>query len=419
MIGHRLHAYSLGEIRWLEALAARVTADASTAERTGAEVSSPTTTGGDVAANAETVGDAAVTSMLELEARIQAAVEEDDTIELGSDPEGLALDAELAKLGRAANRLHGAVRQRLSKAHGIDFSQALARFQDPEDADAAQAEIAALTSGQSAPPWLKLLAATMLLDSGAQTRDGLRTVGMRLELEEQPEGGYAAVDVETGARGRLPLTGLVEQIHLGLSFAHEVWTGLTMLGTAGREGAWALNEEEAETREFTVKERETLEAARRIERALDRARREYARTHDRTADTIAQASMAADSLAGAGQTVRAAAGWPEGAEAPDARNPEDISRIATVAEALCAEIRSIANHFIAGGIASTSPNRESRRDTSAATADPGTDLRPVPDVENDGRPDPSPQVAPESGPAERNARSIAAGGRRATPSNEA
>ena len=59
--------------------------------------------------------------------------------------------------------------------------------------------------------------------------------------------------------------------------------------------------------------------------------------------------------------VGAGTGGPEGAApAPNARAPEDIARIATVAEGLHGEIRVIANRLIAGWVAEVQAYRESR-----------------------------------------------------------
>ena len=303
-------------------------------------------------------------------------------LEFGTDAEELVLDRELADLGRIAKDLPGPVRRRLGNAYGIEVSQALVRLQATDEVDAVRAEIGTPESGQTLPRWLENLAAILLMDTGARTHDGARTAGLRLEPEEGPEKGYAVTDVEAGARGRLTQGGLVRQIRLSLTFAQEVGSSLEMLRRAGREGNWTLNERETDGREFAADERRTLEAAKRVEQALERAQRAHAREHgNRVPSTLEQASMAADILVRVGPETRAAAGWPGDAGVPNGRNPADMARIAAVGEGLCARIRAIANHVIVEGIASAPAYEERTR----APGDASTDPRPTSGPEN-GRP---------------------------------
>ena len=168
----------------------------------------------------------------------------------------------------------------------------------------------------------------------------------------QPDGGYRGTEAETGAVAHLTPTALVEQARLGLVHAHAAWAGLTALGNAGQEGEWMLNETVAADRPLPASHREMLEAAREIGRALERVRRTYAETHGpRPPSALEQAAMAVQTFATVGPSVRTAAGWPGAAGAPDARNPEDVARIAEVAGRLHGDIRAVANRLIAGRVA--------------------------------------------------------------------
>lgn len=281
--------------------------------------------------------------MSALEARIGA--ETGGRLELGSEPDGLALVEEFAGLERSASRLPGAVRRRMASAYGVNAMQALARLQDSREVDAVRAELMAAKAGGRAPRSLEDLAATLLVDAGAQTRDGMRTASLRLDPEEGPEGGYLATDKETAAQARLSLAGLVGQMNLSLTFARGAWTALTVLHSAGKESGWALHEGTDGSAELAPGERETLEAAQQIGYALDRIR--DARSHPHHASSaLEQAAMAADALVTVGPTVRAAAGWPGAAEAPNPRNYDDVTRVATVAEALQGDVRAISNRLI-------------------------------------------------------------------------
>ena len=166
-------------------------------------------------------------------------------------------------------------------------------------------------------------------------------------------------EVETGAFGFLTPAGLIGQARLGLAFAHDAWSGLAALRNAGKEGEWALNEAQAGTGRLSASERETLEAARDIGRALGRVERDYAAAHGaRVPSALEQAAMTAETLATVGPTLRTTAGWPGAAKAPNARDPGDIARIASIAEDLHGEIRTVANRLIAGWAAEVQAHGE-------------------------------------------------------------
>lgn len=298
---------------------------------------------------------AASLDMTALEAQIRA--ETMSAFELGSDPGELAPDEELAKMHRAVKRLPGPVRKRLAESYGIGVVQAFTRLQDARDADAMRAELRAAAAGRHAPQWLEDLAAAVLADAGASTRGGLRTGSLRLDPEDGAHGGYLVTELETGAQGSFSLRGLLEQIHLGLAFAHGAWSGLATLRHAGKEGGWTLSEAVGDTARLTGNERDTLEAAMQIERTLERIR-EACSDLPRPPGALEQASMAADALTTVGPTVRVAAGWPGAIGPPDPRNPDDVARVAEVAEALHRDIKSISNRLIAGRMATSETYEE-------------------------------------------------------------
>ena len=350
---HRLNACDSGEIRWLRALAERAAM--------GRAEEAPAREAGAVASRA--VEDSRGERANPARVRSRAPEATPNLLLLGTNPGELVSDTEVAELERVANHLPGAVQRRMGEAYGADVAQALARFQNPREIDLVRAEIAGAASGQNVvPQWLEELASALLEDTGAQTRAGKRTGSMRLGPRQEPRGGHRVAEVESGATGSITPLGLVEQVRTSLAFAHDAWTGLMALRSAGKEGDWTLNEAESGSSELAAGEHETLEAAREIGQALERIQRAFGDAHgERAANALEQAAMAAETLRSVGPTIRTAAGWPGGAEAPEARSPEDIARIASVAEALHGEIRSIANRLIAGWIAEVQAYGESRR----------------------------------------------------------
>ena len=369
---HRLNACDSGEIRWLRALAERAASGRaeeaparSSGTRTSRSVANPN--GGapnPVQADAR-VRESARAHSLPMSARVArvgARESVPNSLLLGKNPEDLVPDTEVAELERVANHLPGAVQRRMGEAYGADVAQALARFQNPREVDAVREEIARAASGHNVGQWLEELASALLKDTGAQTRAGKRTGSMRLGARQEPGGSHRSTEIETGAFGVLSPLGLVEQVRTSLSFANDAWAGLMALRSAGKEGDWTLNEAEAGTSELAAGEHETLEAAREIGQALERIQRAFGDAHgERAANALEQAAMVSETLRSVGPTIRTAAGWPGGAEAPEAKNPEDIARVASVAEALHGEIRSIANRLIAGWIAEVQAYGESRR----------------------------------------------------------
>ena len=353
MTGYRLRSFDPGEVHWLRALAEQAAEPAGTGrtveEKPAARppVAPPPAPAGKPAA--PEAPDA--TDISALEARIRAANEETGRLlQLGSPAEELVPERELGGLRDAAGRLPDAVRRRMRESHGIGFAHALSRLRSEDNAEAVDREMGTALARQSVPRWLEELAAALLADTGAQTREGARTTGVRLHPEEEPEAGYRVVEAEAGGAGRLTALGLIEQVHLGLAFAAHAWRGHAAIRSAGKEGGWILDKGEAEGSAFSESERETLEAARRMEQVLDRIQRGHDRDVPRALD---EASMTAETYKGIGAAMRTAAGWPGSAEAPDPRIPGDVERIAAVSEALHERIRSIANKHIASWIAGT------------------------------------------------------------------
>ena len=370
--GYRLHAYDPGEVRWLRALAEQAAVAVDTNRKNeripGVDAKTP------AVKRAAPADDTAATDISTLEARIRAANEEAGTLHLGSVPEELSMDSELSELLYAANRLPSAVRRRMRESYGIGFTQALSRLRNSEDSKMVGSDIKAALSEQSVPRWLHDLASALLMDAGAQTRYGARTASLRLHRDEEADAGYRAVDTETGAVGQLTPLGIVEQVRLGFAFAIDAWRGHTALHSAGKESGWILDKGEAEGSDFSTDEREVLEAARRIEHMLDRIQRSHGK---QTATALEEAFMTAEAFRGVGPTTCIAAGWPDTAEIPDPRNPQEVARIGAVAEALHEDIRSIANKFIASWVAVTKDysacegERASPQPGAATTANDG------------------------------------------------
>lgn len=390
--GHRLHACDAGEVRWLRALADRAAAGAD-AVRTAHEVRAADEAGrathedqamGEAAQAAHEIratgeagratgdGPAAAADRLGVRA-VGASVSQRGsgrgerppaTLQLGSDPEGVAPATEVAELMRAANNLPGAVRERLGEAYGVKVADAVGRLQDSRITGALRTALEKMPGSQAAPvvPWLVNLASALLADAGVQTREGVRTARARLESGRRPEDPHRAIEVKSGAFGYLAPCGLIEQVRLGLVYAQDAWAGLTALRNTGREGEWALNEaDDSQSSRLAGDERETLEAARDIGLALGRIERTRAAAHDGgPPSALDQAEMAAQTLRAVGPTVRTVAGWPGAAPPPSPRAPEDVARIAMVAEGLHGEIRAIANRLIAGWVAEVQSHGESR-----------------------------------------------------------
>ena len=377
-IGYRLHACDIGEIRWLRALADRAAVGAGVGEPGPAVRENPAAVPARIPASGAPIdaapvqGPASGAPIDVAPARPQRVrpapppspeAPQEGTLKLGSDPRDLYPETEVTELERAASGLPGAVRRRMGEVYGPRVAEALARFQTTREVDAIREQMGSAGPGRAAPAprWVEELAAMLMVDTGAQSREGLRITGLRLDSRRQSDGGRRVSKVETGAFGYLTPAGLVEQVRLSLVFAHDAWTGLAALRNAGKEGEWALNEAQAGSNRLSATDRETLEAARDIGQALGRTQRSFVRSRgEGKLSAMEQAELAAETLRTVGPTVRTAVGWPGAAPAPNAENPEDVARIASVGEALHGEIRTIANRLIAGWVAEVQAYGENR-----------------------------------------------------------
>ena len=316
---HLLNAFDPGEIRWLWALAERaVTVD----ERT--------TRGG---------------PQLEERGGEPTAVEA-DRLRIGSDSGGLSPDQEMDKLAHAASRLRGATRHWIEENYGAAAARGLARLRS---GDSPRALIAALDSSASRPPmptWMLDLAEPLFRDAGVQTHAGLRTGSVRLDPRRDRTGEYRVDETGSTRFGLFASIALLEQVRLGLAFVNDACSVLADLEGAGREGEWALGEADAVARTLSVNERETLEVARELGDAIDRLRRGAGSNSEASHSTLERVARAADALRAVGPTVRTATGWPGGAEPPNPRDPEDVARMAAVAETLHGQVRATANQII-------------------------------------------------------------------------
>ena len=364
-IGYRLHACDIGEIRWLRALADRAAVGAGVGEPGPAVRENPAAAPARIPASGAPT-DAAPARPRRVRPGPPPPPEapQEGALKLGSDPGDLNPETEVGELERAANNLPGAIRRRMGEAYGARIAEALARFQTAMEVDGLRAQMGSAGPGRSAPAprWLEELAAALMVDTGAQTREGLRITGMRLDSRRQSDGGRRASEVETRAFGHLTPAGLIEQVRLGLVFAHDAWTGFAALRNAGKEGEWALNEAQAGSGRLSTTDRETLEAARDIGQTFGRVQRSFVRSRgEGKLSAMEQAELAAETLRTIGPTARTAVGWPGAAPAPNAGNPEDVARIASVGEALHGEIRTIANRLIAGWVAEVQAYGENRK----------------------------------------------------------
>ena len=317
---HLLNAFDPGEIRWLWALAERAAA---------------------------TVGERAARGGPRLEGRAgEPAAVEADRIRFRTDADGLSPDREAGKLAHAATHLRGATRRWIEETYGAAAAQGLARLQSRDALGALGAALGPSASRQPVPNWMLDLAGPLLRDTGVQTHAGLRTGSVRLDPQRTATGEYRVEEAGTTRFGLLAPVALTEQIRLGLAFADDVCSAFADLEGAGREGEWALGEADTAGRALSVNERETLEAAQEIGRAMDGIRRGARSGPEPGRSTLERIASTADVLRTVGPTVRTAAGWPGGADPPNPRDPEDVARMVAVAETLHRQVRALANQII-------------------------------------------------------------------------
>ena len=277
---------------------------------------------------------------------------------LGSRLEERSPQLEVEQLARTVDRIPAAVMRRLGEAHGTGIAQFVAKLQDPNGIRELRTALETEAPDEMVPEWFQELAAAILSDAGVLARDGLRTGRVRLNPERQPE-GYKVIEVETTAFGYLTPIDFVEQVRLGLSFAHDTWMAGTSLGSAGKEAEWVLHDAAEKGGTLSSAERTKLEAAQRIAQELQHARAS-AGTASGVPSALQQADLAVNALKSVQTSTRASAGWSASGGVPDSRNSGDIARIVTLAEALDADVRVIANRLIAVWVATGQADGEAR-----------------------------------------------------------
>lgn len=278
------------------------------------------------------------------------------TLLFGAAVEVRSPQAELELLVQAAQRLPTAVARRLAEACGIGTVELLERLQDSESIRDLREALEGDATGRPAPEWAGELAAKLLLDTGAQTRNGQRTGPARLEPERLAD-GLKVVDIRNSEWGVFRTIDIVEQLHLSLSFASDTWTALSLLGDAGKEAEWTLRDSAVKQAELTGAERTRLAAAQRIEHELERVRQARAGESSTVPSALEEADLTASALKGLQPSERSDAGWPADAGLPNPRHPADIARVAAAAEKLHRDVRAIANRLIGVWVASGGTDR--------------------------------------------------------------
>ena len=349
--GHRLRACDIGEIRWLRALAERAGAGVGAGPPEGSARETPPAGESGTGRAPALAGRIADNRSPPLGAVV--ATPASGTLVFGSDPAGLTPDAVLADVERVTERLSDAVRRRLGETFGAWVAEGIERLHSSTELDALRTQITTPGPEGGLPQWFEELATVVLRDTGAQTRAGRRTESLLLDPPRHSDRARRGIEARTREFGYLSALGVIEQVHLGLSFAHDASLGLAALRDAGKESRWGLNEAGGGHDQLSTSERETLEAAREVGQTLERARasRTGAGGAQRAPSALEQADMTARALKSVGPTHRTAAGWPGGEEAPDPRNPRDVARVVSVAESLHQEVRAITNRLIAGWVA--------------------------------------------------------------------
>ena len=266
-------------------------------------------------------------------------------LQFGSTLERWAPQDESDLLAQVAKRLPPAVTRRLGEACGAGTLQFLTRLRTPEGGRELHDALGKEAPGDAVPEWVEELAAALLLDTGVQTHDGLRTGPARLSPGMGPE-GYRIIEVETSEWGYFRPIDFVEQIRLSLSFASNAWTATMSLGSAGTEAEWILRGAAVKDGRLSTEEGAKLEAAREIAEEVLRVRRDFAEGSSAVPSALEQADLTVSALRSVAHATRVSAGWPTGAEVPNPRDSGDIARMARVAETLHADVRAIANRLI-------------------------------------------------------------------------
>lgn len=286
--------------------------------------------------------------------------EDEATLLFGAPAEARSPQAETDLLIQAAQRVPAAVARRLGEAHGVCTAQLLGRLQEPDGRRSLRDALGTEVPGDRVPPWVEELAATLLLDAGAETREGVRTGPARFDPEHVADGGRRVVDVATSAWGTFRPIDVVEQLRLGLSFAIDTWSAMTLLGDAGKEAEWTLRDAAVKQARISRAERTRLEAAQRIGQELRRVQRARTAESPAVVSALDEAALTASALKSLQPSERADAGWPAEIGLPNPRLPSDVARTAAAADALHRDIGAIANRLIAAWVTGGDADREPR-----------------------------------------------------------
>ena len=261
----------------------------------------------------------------------------------GAAGEARPPQAEIDLLVQAAQRLPAAVTRRLGEAYGDSVVKVLGRLQDPDGIRELRDTLGMVSGGNTVPGWMEELAAGLLLDTGAQTRDGQRTGPARLDPERLAE-GHRVSDVTSSATGILRAIDVIEQVRLGLDFASDTWSALTLLRDAGKEAEWTLHDAAVKQARLTHDERTKLETVQRIEHELQRIRRTRADGSSSPLSALEEAALVASVLKSLQPSELV--GLPADVGVPNPHDPDDIARVVAAAEALHGDVRKIANRLI-------------------------------------------------------------------------
>jgi len=253
--------------------------------------------------------------------------------------------AEIDLLVQAVRRVPAAVTQRLEEAYGDRAVKLLARLQDSSGIRDLRDTLGMEPPGKAVPGWVEELAATLLLDTGAQTRDGQRTGSARLDPGRRAE-GHKVSDITSSAWGVMRAIDVIEQVRLSLGFATDTWSALTLLSDAGKEAEWALHDAAVKRARLTGAERTRLEATQRIEHELRRIRQAGVDGSSSRPSALEEAALVASLLKCLQPSERADAGWPADVGLPNPCDPGDLARVTAAAENLHREVRAIANRLI-------------------------------------------------------------------------
>ena len=273
---------------------------------------------------------------------------------------------ELVELERAANRLSGTVRRRLSETYGTEVAEAADRLAEVRRKSGVgpRGDRSRPRSGREPLPlrhgWEELAGASCSMDTGARTRR--RTVAprsIRLHPQRQSDGGHRGTESRVREHSAISLRiVLLEQTR---SRPRRLPTTLRLRtdGVAKRREGRRLGSERSSgprSNQLSTNERETLEAAREV------GHWRSARIHRSHADGHARRSVAPNALEQAEMVSPRAlkSVGPDGAHRGRMARGGGLPRIpadagvtshgsSTVAEALHGgDSRSIANRIIAG-----------------------------------------------------------------------